>query len=139
MMGTCTGGSPCPPRFGIAASSDKASGEVGGADRVIEAQFRYLISQNPHGLVRLELASSPPADSVGIGRDVALYDYAKGAVIAFDKVRPLAVRYQLDDIDKSPFLPQAADLGWRDIMGFRCRGAENRVHLPQSKLKRPKR
>jgi hypothetical protein len=65
--------------------SRKNSGEAGVADRVIEAQFRYLMFQSPGGLVRLELVSSPPTDSVGIGRDVALYDYQKGVVVAFDK------------------------------------------------------
>jgi hypothetical protein len=101
---------------------------------VIEAQFRYQISQNPDGLVRQELVSAPLADSVGIGRDVALYDFPKGFVVAFDKARPSAVRYQLDDIDKSPFLPQATDLGWRYILGYRCRGAENREHFPRTTL-----
>jgi hypothetical protein len=65
---------------------------------------------------------------------VALYDFRKGVVVAFDKDRPLAVRSQLNDIDKSPFLPQATDLGWRDILGYRCRGAENREHFPRTTL-----
>jgi hypothetical protein len=112
----------------------ESSDQAGSADRVIEMQFNYLIYQNPDGLVRQELVSAPLADSVGIGRDVALYDFPKGFVVAFDKARPLAVRYQLDDIDKNPFLPQATDLGWRDTLGYRCRGAENREHFPRTTL-----
>jgi len=101
---------------------------------VVEHSFKYRIYQNPDGIVRHELVSPPAADSVGTGRDIALYDYEKGVVVAFDRTRPVAVRYQLSDIDKSAFLPQATDLGWREILGFRCRGAENRRQVPKTAL-----
>lgn len=101
---------------------------------VAEAEFSYRIYQNPEGIVRRELTSSSIKPGIGIGRDFQLIDYASGILLAFDKSNPVAVRFRLESLQKDPFMPSSKDLGRMEILGYQCKGVENRLEDSRNNL-----
>lgn len=103
---------------------------------VSQTKLIYQVYQNPVGVIRHELikADPPLGTVVGIGRDVQIIDYRNGTLVAFDKGRPMAVRYPLKEIERDPFSARSTPLGTMRILRYQCKGVENRSSDPQNNV-----
>ncbi len=94
-----------------------------------ETKFVYDIYQSPSGVVREELTFSPPMSVAATGRDVHLYNYSDRTFIAYDKPRKSAVKSRLEAVKSNPFQPQSRPLASIKLLGYECKGAENKILL----------
>ena len=100
--------------------------------RASEITLRYQVYQNPRGIARHELRSSPPLTVIGVGREVHIIDFNSGTRIAFDKAQPVAIRSNLSDYEMGRFPPQSIALRRKNILGYGCRGVEVRSQDPKT-------
>src|SRR6266567_150829 len=100
--------------------------------RASEITLRYQVYQNPRGIARHELRSSPPLTVIGVGREVHIIDFNSGTRIAFDKAQPVAIRSKLSDYEMGRFPPQSIALGRKNVLGYGCRGVEVRSQDPKT-------
>lgn len=100
--------------------------------RASEITLSYQVYQNPRGIARHELRSSPPLTVIGVGREVHIIDFDSGTRIAFDKAQPVAIRSELSDYEMGRFPPQSIALGRKNILGYGCRGVEVRSQDPKT-------
>lgn len=102
--------------------------------KTTKTKLIYRVYQNPAGIIRQELITSPPLSGVvGSGRDVQIIDYRQGTLLAFDKGKPKAVRYKLTEPEEEPTLGESVSLGRMKIMGYLCGGVEIRSRDPRNR------
>jgi hypothetical protein len=99
-----------------------------------EIVLRYRVYQNPRGIARHELVSSPPLTVIGVGRDVHIIDFNNGTLVAFDKAGTTAVRSRLLEFERNRFAPQSIPIGKKIILGYECTGVEFRSQDPNAKV-----
>lgn len=94
----------------------------------------YRVYQNPTGIARLELISSPPLTVIGPGRDVHIIDFNTGTLVALDKARAKAVRSKRSDFDRGRFPAESVPLGRKTILGYECTGVEVTSRDPKTNI-----
>ena len=102
--------------------------------RASEITLSYQVYQNPSGIARHELRSSPPPSVIGVGREAHIIDFNSGTLIAFDKAQPVAIRSKLSDFEIGRFPAQSKTLGRKIILGYECRGVEVRSQDPKTEV-----
>ena len=93
------------------------------------------VYQNAAGIVRHEWISSfPSGHIIRPARDFHIFDYPRGIFMGFNKGERQAVKIEMPEVDKNPFLPQSDPIPEVEIQGYHCRGVSNRLHDVKNKI-----